>query len=314
MKHLLKVLGLVLTSLVSSAKADPPAPQRPPDLPAPSLRLSGELVLVPMQLFGGRPQVEALVNGKKSYPFILDTAAARGRIPLQMVEELGLEPIGEAGVRSGVGEPVRVKLYKLDTLKLEGVEIRNLVVVGADFGPQKDDLPSALPVSAFADVLLTLDYPGQQVVVQRGELPPADGQTTFDYQGRLQSFPGTLGGVAVTFHPDSGSGGGISVSRELAAKLPLAAPPTPAGKARTINTEVEIFEAKLQGNAQWGKQVVEAPTLSILEGLREPLLGSDVLQHFSVALDQKNRRIRFVGKGAPPAAPAAPATPAKPGS
>lgn len=293
MRHLPKIVGMILAGLAGTAKAQPPGgPQRPPD---PILVLASDTVTLPMTLFGGRPQLELKVNGKGNHPFILDTAAGGGRISTKMAMDLGLTPIGEAALRSGVGEPVRAKLYKLDSLAAPGLEIRDLVVVAADM--PGGDLPPALPVSAFSKVLLTVDFPAGKIVLEKGELPPADGQTILDYEGRLQSFPASLGGVAITLHPDSGSGGGISVSRELADKLPLAAPPQAKGKGRTLNAEFDILEAQLKGNAQFGKFVFENPTLSIVEGLREPLIGSELLQRFALVLDQKNRRIRFVEKG-----------------
>lgn len=299
MKHLPKVVGMILTSLVGAAKAQPPSPQRPPDLPAPSLALAAPKITLPMTLFGGRPQLELKINGKVNQPFVLDTAAARGRISTKLAADLGLVAIGEAGVRSGVGEPVRVKLYKLDSLEAQGVTLKDLVVVASDMaGPDGGDLPPALPVAAFADVLLTLDFPAGKVELEKGELPPADGQTVLDYQGRLQSFPITFAGVAATVHPDSGSGGGLTVSRELADKLPLVAPPVAKGKGRTLNAEFDIFEAQLKGTVRWGKFTLENPTLSIVEGLREPLLGAQVLQRFALVLDQKNQRLRFVEKAA----------------
>ena len=74
-----------------------------------------------MKDYGGRPVLEAVVNGKGPFPFILDTAASGGRIGTKLIETLGLEPIGEARVRSGVGDVAPAKLYRLETLQVKGL-------------------------------------------------------------------------------------------------------------------------------------------------------------------------------------------------
>lgn len=300
MKRIFQTVGLILTSLVTSVRA-----QQATEPPASHIVLTGDEASVPMKSFEGRPLVDVMVNGKGPFPFVIDTAASHGRIGMKMAKELGLEPVGEARARSGVGEAVVLKLYNLASLRLGGLEIQNLAAAGWD--PPNDDFrPAVLPVTVFADLLLTLDFPAEKVIVRRGELPAADSQSIFTYKGRLQSIPVTIGGVAATMHPDSGASGGIAVPKSMAASLSLDGPPKPKGKGRTINAEFEVLEAQLHGKVQWGRFSVDNPDLRFIDGLREPLLGTEVLRHYALTLDQKNSRIRFAEGAAKPASPTKP--------
>lgn len=247
---------------------------------------------IPMKNYGGRPVLEVVVNGKGPFPFILDTAASGGRIATKLIETLGLEPIGEARVRSGVGEVVPAKLYRLETLQINGLALGGIDAIAMD--PGETDRPGVLPLNAFAGFLVTLDFADHKIIAEAGELPPPDGTTILEYSGRLLSFPATIGGVAVTIHPDTGSPGGVTVPLAMAERLPLAEPPRVAGRGKTVNADIEISAATLKGQVRWGNITLENPRLDMIPGLREPLIGSAVLNRFAVTIDQKNKRIRFV--------------------
>jgi hypothetical protein len=247
---------------------------------------------IPMKDYGGRPVLEVVVNGKGPFPFILDTAASGGRIGTKLIDSLGLEPIGEARVRSGVGELIPAKLYRLETLRVDGLALRGVDAIAMD--PGETDRPGVLPLNAFAGFLLILNFADHKIIAETGELPPADGTTILEYSGRLLSFPATIGGVAVTIHPDTGSPSGVTVPLALAERLPLAEPPRVVGRGKTVNADIEISAAPLKGQVRWGNVALENPTLDMIPGLREPLMGCAVLNRFAVTIDQANKRIRFV--------------------
>jgi hypothetical protein len=253
-----------------------------------------EKFILTLKDYGGRPVLDVVVNGKGPFPFILDSAASGGRIGTQLVETLGLEPIGEARVRSGTGEAVPAKLYRLETLQVDGLTLSGVDAIAMD--PGEADRPSVLPLNAFSRYLVTLDFPNRQIIAETGELPPADGTTVLDYSGRLLSFPATIGGVTVKIHPDTGSPGGITVPLAMAERLPLAEPPRVVGRGKTVNAELEIWAAPLKGQVSWGTVALEAPRLDMIPGLREPLIGCAVLSRFAVTIDQANKRLRFAEK------------------
>jgi hypothetical protein len=249
-----------------------------------------------MKSYGGRPVVDALVNGQGPFLFILDTAASGGRIGTKLVEALGLEPVGEARVRSGTGEPVPAKLYRLDTVEMNGLILRDIDAIALN--PGEPDRPSVLPLKAFAEFLLTLDFPGHRIIAAPGALPPSDGKTVLDYSGVLVSVPVTIGGIPLKMHPDTGSPGGFTVPFELADKLTLAEPPHAVGKGMTVNATFTISAAPLKGKIAWGALEVENPVLEFIPGLREPLVGCTILVQYAITIDQKNSRVRFAGPGA----------------
>ena len=204
-----------------------------------------------MKDYGGRPVLDVVVNGKGPFPFILDTAASGGRIGTGLVATLGLEPVGEARVRSGAGEAVPAKLYHLDKLEVGGLPLGGIEAIAMD--PGEADRPAVLPLKAFAGYLLTLDFAKRKITAAAGELPPADGTSVLEYSGRLLSFPATIGGVAATLHPDTGSPGGVTVPLEMAKSLPLAEAPRVVGSGKMVNGKLEIWGGHAQGAGETGR-------------------------------------------------------------
>ena len=130
--------------------------------------------------------------------------------------------------------------------------------------------------------------------MRRGELPGPDGSEVFGYasQDGLPMIPLTVAGRAVDAHLDSGSPGGISLPKPMAADLPLDTPPVEKHRARTVDKEFVILGAPLKGEVKLGRYTIENPDLSFTD-LPVAHVGFDLLRRYSVTLDVMNHRVRL---------------------
>jgi len=241
-------------------------------------------VTVPMKSFGGRPVVDVTINGD-AHAMVLDTGASRTVID---PERLG----GETG-------PGVVKALGIGALKLYDL------AVGRQRLPTLPNPPADVPVgvlsaSEFPGYLLTLDYPKQTISITRGALPPADGKRVFEYDAShvLPVAPVVVAGRTCIIHVDSGAPSGVMLPMHYARELPLAAELTPAGKARTVAGEFEVFTAPVKGAITLGEFTLDVPSVRFSDLRPGPApgighFGYEVLKEFRLTFDSANRRLRF---------------------
>jgi len=267
-------IALAMVSVAASVEA-----QRTAKIDAPA---GG--VTVPMKSFGGRPVVDVTINGD-AHSMVLDTGASRTVIDPQ---RLG----GETG-------PGVVKALGIGALKLYDL------AVGRQRLPSLPNPPADVPVgvlsaSEFPGYLLTLDYPKQTISIMRGALPAADGKRIFEYDAShvLPVAPVVVAGRTCVIHVDSGAPSGVMLPMHYAKELPLAAELTPAGKARTVAGEFEVFTAPVKGAITLGEFTLDVPSVRFSDLRPGPApgighFGYEVLKEFRLTFDSANRRLRF---------------------
>jgi hypothetical protein len=271
-------------------------------LPAPTVTLRSSIVAVPMTLLGGRPQVSVTLNGKGPFNFLLDTGAQGTIISDSLAEELNLEILGQAIVGSPQGGvSVPANLVRVARLELGDAVITDLSAVAADLkavSPLFRD-PSApqgiLSAKHFSGFLLTLAYPQSRVMIQRGELPAADGAEILDYapDHRLLNISFQVAGKIFDADLDSGAPGGFTLPAKSAEQLPLAPKPEPVPPSPGKPGQEGNATARLNGSIHVGRFVFENP--EIIFNLHAPAgnIGYEVLKCFSVTVDEKNHRVRL---------------------
>ena len=76
------------------------------------------------------PRIQATVNGKREVPAILDTAAVLTIVSEKLASDLSIRKLGEFnGTFVGlIGEPIRVTFGLLDSVRIGGMEARNVPV------------------------------------------------------------------------------------------------------------------------------------------------------------------------------------------
>lgn len=271
-------------------------------------------VVVPMRIEKGRPVVDVTVDGKGPFPFVLDTGAGGTVLGGDLVQELGLPAVGEVRI----GDPINphglaAKQVRIDRLAIGGLSLSEMSATAVENSGFREHLGArgVLGMPLFAELLLTIDYSGNQVRIARGDLPDPDGKEILAFrQDHSIHVPITVASVAIDADLDTGSPGAVSLPEEYMEKLPLEGKPVQVGKARTVTAEFPVYGATLKGAVQIGAHRLENPSLRF-NRLPNANIGGEVLGRFAITIDQKNRRIRFVEKGTEPAAaPTAAASPA----
>jgi hypothetical protein len=268
---------------------------------------------VPMVFSGPMLSVKVMVNGKGPYIFELDTGAGgSARVDASLKESLGLSVVGQAVSGDPSGKNTRtIDLVKLDTLSLGELQFKDVEAGVGNFNrmPDGPHVDGVLGFALFEEYLLTLDFPGNRVRVERGALPQANAADILGYETDhgIPSVEMEVGGVKVKAHVDTGNmRGGFTLPASLVEKLSLAAPPRVVGRGRTSSNEFEIKEATIKGNLRWGRYEFKEPTVTFIDIFKVGNIGARVLREFALTFDQQNRRVRLIRQNAPAArAPAA---------
>jgi hypothetical protein len=270
---------------------DPPPPDR--------VELPRSDTSVPMKLFGGRPVVSVNINGKGPFPFILDTGAGGTVVSQELSHELGLPDKGQtlAG-RPGASAPVPAMMTRIDQLELGEARVCGLFAVSLDLSTVLTGSQTprgVLSAASFPGLLITFDYPGNRIELRRGELAAADGQTIFEWDAGdpVPALPITLNELKLKVYLDSGSPFGITLPQKYVDILRLGGKPTAARNEKTVDGELKISVATLDGAAKIGRFAINGPQIRFVEGTAFGNIGYEMLRRFIVTLDTKNRRIRL---------------------
>jgi len=245
------------------------------------------------------PGVEVMINGQGPFRFGIDTGGqGSARIDSTLAVRLGLAVVGQARSGDPSGRNPRItNLVRIDALQIGGARFEGLTagVRGHHERRLGRAIDGILGFGLFEQALLTLDYPGAKVRIERGELPAADGGEVipFRMERGIPSITLAVGPLTVDADIDAGAMGGFMLPADLIDRLPLAAAPKVVGKARTVSNEFEIREAPLNGTVRLGRHQFAGATVGFQPVFPKANVGSRVLRDFVVTFDQKNGRVRF---------------------
>ncbi len=265
---------------------------------------------VPMSLSQARsvPVIEATINGKGPFHFIMDTGASVTVLDTAFCEEIGIEFEGD----TEIGDPSGMNQLKAKTLTIGQVQVgsarfERVPAVAFDrsrLSSPTEDLKGVLGLPLFAAGLLTVDYPKMRLGVAPGELPEADGREVLAYDSStpLPLVDVRVGDEVVRAHIDSGSPTGMKLPAKYEGVLQFKDEVEVIGRGRTVNNEFEIRGATLAGSMWLGGQEFLEPRLRFADIFPQAVFGFEMLKHFAVTFDQRNERVRFArgdgGKGA----------------
>jgi hypothetical protein len=248
--------------------------------------------MVPLELDrASRPVVRVMLYGRGPYRLGVETGSPVTRLTSGVVDSLGLKRTGELD-----GD----KLVHLDSLRIGDALIRNLEVAGGDAVAQLG-LDGVLGLDAYADLLLTVDFPNERLVLSRGSLPAPDGREVLRAV-RVGPFVGIevdAAGVKEIGVVDTQGGVGFAVIPEVAERLTFATPLQVVGRAVVGGTApVEVRGARLAGELGLGRYRFTQPRIAVHElppSIPSHItIGTKVLRHFAVTVDQRAMAVRLV--------------------
>jgi hypothetical protein len=229
------------------------------------------------------------INGSGPYWFDIDTGAASGgRIRADLAKKLGLQVVGEvlAGDPSGKN-PERRFVYSASSVKVSGLSWSDMKLNQA--GRVMPGTDGTLGIGLFKKLLLQLDFADLTVSFSNGALSrgsdvfalhPRRGILVADLTVAGKSFPVTV---------DTGYSGGIQLRLADAAGLPWENPPKKVGAAKTNFNTIDIYGARLKGDAllggyRWSNPMVEFNSVFPIGSIGRRGFSGAVLE-----LDQRHR-------------------------
>jgi hypothetical protein len=251
-------------------------------------------VSVPMLDFGGRPVVEARINGKGPYQFILDTGAEEIDIDSTLADDLA-SPGSTVGRLFG---EARLEELAVGAAVLQGVAVRRAPMLAALGGTNSPR--GVLSASYFPGYLVVFDYPAKKIIIRQGSLPPGDDRRVFQYTAGdvLPRVPVRIAGHEFRLHVDSGAPSGLTVPTKFSDEIPLTEKPREVGHFRTPGGEFPVLAGTVNGPITLGEYKLEIAQINFSDVKPGPgpavgNMGYQVLRDFIVTLDSKNHRIRF---------------------
>jgi hypothetical protein len=293
--------SLALPAALPAADAPSPGPHRMA-LPAPTLRLDGDSLVVPMESWQGRSVVQVTINGRGPFPFVLDTGAGGSVITKALADSLRLPVEGEAQVGSPLGgKPLPAKIVRIERLAIGKTLEVSFSCVAAEMpmpGPQA--LWGVLSANQLPGLLVTWDFAQRRIGFRRGALPAPDERRVFSYAtDPLPTVPIEIAGRRLRVHVDTGSAGGLMLPATLRDSLPLAGPPVEGRVARTVDRELKVLDARLTGKVVLAGREFTGLELELNPAARTGNVGSRMLKDFEVTLDARQQLIRLRPVGAP---------------
>jgi hypothetical protein len=255
---------------------------------------------VPIQTGDGMPTVEVMITGQGPFVFGFDTGAqADPRIDASLVEKFNLKPTGQVQATDPSRRNFQTsQTYKLDSLAVGDLRLTDVTVVSREFknSPRPLKVDGILGLNAFADYLVTLDFPAKKLRLEKGELPKSDGAEILDYKNEagIATVELTVGDKKIKARLDTGNAIGAFVfPTAFAEKLNFAGEPRVVGRVRSATGDMEIKQVQLKDVIRLGRH--EFPDATIVYPALGDIgnVGVKTLSQFVITFDQRNERVRL---------------------
>jgi hypothetical protein len=257
-------------------------------------------VEVPMQTADGMPTVEVMINGQGPFVFGFDTGAqADPRIDASLVEKFNLKSTGQIQATDPSRRNFQTsQTYKLDSLSVGSLRLTDVNVISREFkhSPRPLTLDGILGLNAFAEYLVTLDFPAKKLRFDKGELPKSDSAEILDYKNEagIATVELSVGDKKIKARLDTGNAIGAFVfPTAFAEKLTFAGEPRVVGRARSATGDMEIKQVQIKDVIKLGRH--EFPDATVVYPALGDIanIGFKALSQFVIAFDQHNERVRL---------------------
>jgi hypothetical protein len=226
--------GGIATSTLDHASTGPARPLSDfgyPDAPPAGAVIIGGApgTTVPFRLLNNHVYVQAKVNGKGPYTFIVDTGG-HTLLSSRIVSEVGLKPVGQS-VESGAGEGHSTTGYvHYDEIAIGGVRLQNQTGFATEI---YDKTIEGIPVDGMVGfelirrMVTTIDY-GRRTITftDPARFRPSEKlgvAIPFVFYDHLPDVAGSIGDLPATFNIDTGSRSEIDITSPFVAAHDLRA-------------------------------------------------------------------------------------------
>jgi hypothetical protein len=295
-----RVLALTLTGLAglqlagcSTFRREAPRPGR--------TTLDSPLVILPAQRLGTYLIVEGKWDRGGPWRFLVDTGANTTLVTPEFAKRYGLKddlalPAAPVTVFSADGvpvalQPVTIRRLELDDARFENVAARiyDCAALSAHLGVKIDGI---LGFPLFREVRLTLDYPGNRIVLapNRSEALVPGLTVPFNNANKTPLIPVRLGDRTFIALIDSGSDAAFSLN-PVGLRPDFSFGPREGSTVSTLAGDRPQQIGRLAETLVVADYAFPTPIVELSDELSS--IGGSVLRHFSVTFDQDRDRVTF---------------------
>ena len=247
---------------------------------------------IPMDLSTMVPSVGLKVKGEGPYRFYFDTGADVSVINEKCATKLGLQVIGETSIRSPASEePIMANIVNVPNVSLGDIHLSDIAMVKMDFGDMLS-VDGILGLRHFADYLVTIDYPGENIVFERGHLQQ-NLKNVVPFGSHMSLNIDVMGAKKVA-HLDTGCPVSFAFPAAQKNSLRFTAPPVESRNAQMVGASFKTWKARLDGNIRVVDITFESPDIVLEDRPGDFItIGYPILKGLSITIDQKNSLIKL---------------------
>ncbi|MEM7385910.1 MAG: retropepsin-like aspartic protease [Verrucomicrobiota bacterium] len=243
---------------------------------------------VPLSLETGIPSVQAMINHQPA-SLIVDSGASLSAVTESLANRLGLRKTGVVRITGFSGGASVYPTARLPSVLLGSARFDHVpVAILPDeiFGHASGSIEGILGLPLFAETRLTLDYPRRQLRLSSpGTRQPKGLPVAMRLDEGIPRIILTLNNRPVETIVDTGYGGGLAIDPS---KFGIGSTPTGVNEVGSEMSGISVAPIhRLDGLILLnGTPFLSRPPVAIIPR-NEPVLGSAVLQNFTVSFDQK---------------------------
>lgn len=244
-------------------------------------------VTMPIELIANRPIVRLKIGDQGPFALLVAPEAQATLIDRTLFPEL--KPKAEDAAKTSTPD-VDIGLGPM-TLRVRLADMA---------GPLPDFSPTLRPrgilsASAWANRLVTIDYPRYQLIVDSGTLPDLNGRDVFELNGESPELGLTLGvaGHTMPCQLDPAFPGGFLIPEALAKLLPTLGRSTNIGSITIASRSVFVREVQLASDATLGMFEFPRPVVQFGDTGEVCKIGGQRLLEFAVTYDMTHARVRL---------------------
>lgn len=283
-------VALVLAGCSTGSKRAPARPLR--------TTIDAARVVLPAQMIGNFLVIEAKWDRHGPYHFLVDTGSSVTLVTPALAKRYPGwgSPTAPRRVMGPDGSVIELPEASLRRLQLGGARFDDVPVLLHDCAPFSAHLgvkiDGVLGFPLFRDAVLTLDYAGSRVILERPkDAVPARGTVIpFDDTRKTPVVPVKLGDRTILALIDSGSDMAISLN-PVGVEPQFAFGPTVGATVGTIAGDRTQRIGRLSETLAIGEYAFPRPIVDLSDELSA--IGGGVLRHFAVTFDQTHDRVTF---------------------
>ena len=264
--------------------------------------------ILPARIISNFFVVETKWADGRTYRFLLDTGSTVTYVTPDLAKRFAVKErkgttTHTVRVRSASGGEIELPAVTLQKLSLGSAAFERVPALVFDFADLSGHLglqiDGIIGFPVFHDTLLTLDYPGERLVIAPYPVTPAPApkpsprtsSIAFNNQQGTPLIPIQMGNESFIVLIDSGSDGSLSLN-------PVGLHPRFANGPRigtlisSLHGDRRQLTGRLNLDVLIGAHTIEKPIVDLTDQLSS--IGGEFLRHFVLTFDQRRNQVTFV--------------------